>query len=79
MTQEQFIGFVDELKEKGWTDERILYVFCRMFQDRKIGRDALVAVADVLGFEMSPKMQAMDDEELRENVLNMDPSALEQD
>jgi len=69
MTKEEFESFIDEQKKDGKSEEEIVTVFCLMFKDGELDRSQLEACIAALGFEMDEKLKAMDDEQLKEEIV----------
>lgn len=51
--------FFNNLKRNGMTDDEILAVLYKMFQDDKISLDALEALCAVLGYELTDEFKNM--------------------
>lgn len=51
--------FFNNLKRNGMTDDEILAVLYKMFQDDKISLDALEALCAVLGYELTEEFKNM--------------------
>ena len=51
--------FFNNLKRNGMTDDQILAVLYKMFQDDKISLDALEALCAVLGYELTDEFKNM--------------------
>ena len=69
MTKDELEIFIKGLHSKGWEDEDIVKMFCRMFQDKKMSRGEFEALLDALGYELSDELRKLSDEELRKTVL----------
>ena len=51
--------FFNNLKRNGMTDDEILAILYKMFQDDKISLDALEALCAVLGYELTEEFKKM--------------------
>ena len=51
--------FFNNLKRNGMTDDEILAILYKMFQDDKISLDALEALCAVLGYELTEEFKNM--------------------
>ena len=51
--------FFNNLKRNGMTDDEILAILYKMFQDDKISLDALEALCAVLGYELTKEFKNM--------------------
>ena len=69
MTKQEFESFIEEQKKDGKSEEEIVTVFCLMFKDGELDRKQLEACLTALGFEMDEKLKAMDDEELKKEIV----------
>ena len=69
MTKQEFESFIDEQKKSGKSEEEIVTVFCLMFKDGELSREQLEACLTALGFEMDENLKAMDDEELKKEIV----------
>ena len=72
MTKQEFESFVNEQKESGKSEEEIVTIFCLMFKDGEIDREQFEAILTALGYEMSEKLKAMSDDELKKEVVTME-------
>ena len=79
MTKEEFMGFIEDQKKSGKSEEDITKIFCLMFQEDELDREQFEAVLAVMGYELSDEYKKLSDDELKEKILvkNDDASAKE--
>ena len=63
MTREEALKFFDEQKANGMSEDEILAVLYKMFQDDKIDLDQLEALCAVMGYELTEEFKNMSDED----------------
>lgn len=63
MTREEASKFFDEQKANGMSEDEILAVLYKMFQDDKIDLDQLEALCAVMGYELTEEFKNMSDED----------------
>lgn len=63
MTKEEATKFFDEQKANGMSEDEILAVLYKMFQEDKIDEAQLEALCAVLGYELTEEFKAMSDED----------------
>lgn len=73
MTEQEFRKFIEEQHGKGKSDEDIVKVFAKMFQDEKCSRDEFEGLINAIGYELSSDFGKLSDDELREKVLVGNP------
>ena len=69
MTQQEFESFVKEQKDGGKSEEEILVIFAKMFQDGQLERQQFEAIVEALGYEISDEFRELPDDEFKEKVL----------
>ena len=63
MTKEEATKFFDEQKANGMSEEEILAVLYKMYQDDKIDLDQLEALCAVMGYEFTDEFKNMSEED----------------
>lgn len=63
MTREEATKFFDEQKANGMSEDEILAVLYKMFQDDKIDLNQLEALCAVMGYELTEEFKNMSDED----------------
>lgn len=63
MTKEEATKFFDEQKANGMSEDEILAVLYKMFQDDKIDLNQLEALCAVMGYELTEEFKNMSDED----------------
>ena len=69
MTEQEFRKFIEDQHGEGRSDEDIVKIFAKMFQDGKSDRDEFEALIGALGYELSEDLRGLSDDELREKVV----------
>lgn len=69
MTEQEFRKFIEDQHGEGRSDEEIVKIFAKMFQDGKSDRDEFEALIGALGYELSEDLRGLSDDELREKVV----------
>ena len=69
MTEQEFRKFIEDQHDAGRSDEDIVKIFAKMFQDGKSDRDEFEALIGALGYELSEELRDLSDDELREKVV----------
>ena len=69
MTEQEFRKFIEDQHDEGRSDEDIVKIFAKMFQDGKSDRDEFEALIGALGYELSEDLRSLPDDELREKVV----------
>lgn len=69
MTEQEFRKFIEDQHGEGRSDEDIVKIFAKMFQDGKSDRDEFEALIGALGYELSEDLRNLSDDELREKVV----------
>ena len=69
MTEQEFRKFIEDQHGEGRSDEDIVKIFAKMFQDGKSDRDEFEALIGALGYELSEDLRSLPDDELREKVV----------
>ena len=69
MTEQEFRKFIEDQHDEGRSDEDIVKIFAKMFQDGKSDRDEFEALIGALGYELSEDLRSLSDDELREKVV----------
>lgn len=69
MTEQEFRKFIEDQHDEGRSDEDIVKIFAKMFQDGKSDRDEFEALIGALGYELSEDLRDLSDDELREKVV----------
>ncbi len=69
MTEQEFSKFIEDQHDAGRSDEDIVKIFAKMFQDGKSDRDEFEALIGALGYELSEDLRDLSDDELREKVV----------
>ena len=69
MTEQEFRKFIEDQHQKGRSDEDIVKIFAKMFQDGESDRDEFEALIGALGYELSEDLRNLPDDELREKVV----------
>ena len=59
MTKNEAKQFFDGLKKKGYTDDDILSILYKMYQDDRLTLDQLEALCAVLGYEFTEEFKNM--------------------
>ena len=63
MTKEEATKFFEEQKANGMSEDEILAVLYKMFQDDKIDLNQLEALCAVMGYELTDEFKNMSDED----------------
>lgn len=63
MTKEEATKFFEEQKANGMSEDEILAVLYKMFQDDKIDLNQLEALVAVMGYELTDEFKNMSDED----------------
>ena len=69
MTEQEFRKFIEDQHDEGRSDEDIVKIFAKMFQDGESDRDEFEALIGALGYELSEDLRNLPDDELREKVV----------
>ena len=69
MTEQEFRKFIEDQHQKGRSDEDIVKIFAKMFQDGESDRDEFEALIGALGYELSDELKSLSDEDLRKKVI----------
>ena len=69
MTKGELEIFIKGLHSKGWKNEDIVKMFCKMFQDERLSRGEFEALLETLEYGLSDKLKSLSDDELRKAVL----------
>lgn len=77
MTEQEFKKFVEDQKEKGKSEKDIVTIFAKMFQDKKCTRDEFEGLINAMGYELSPELANLDDDELRSKVIKKSDDEIE--
>ncbi len=57
MTKEEVLMANEELRKQGYTDEVLLDIYYRMFQDGKLNMDQLEELVNLLGYELTDEFK----------------------
>ena len=69
MTKNEATQFFDGLKRQGYTEDEILAILYRLYQDDKISLDQLEALCAVLGYEFTDEFKNMSTEDKKTLVV----------
>lgn len=69
MTKEEYEKFIKERHAKGYSNEDIVKIYCKMFQEKKISREQFEALLDTLGYNLSDKLKKLSDDDLRKSLF----------
>ncbi len=65
MTVKEFNEFLDEMREKGYTDQMILIVLYSMYANNEFTTEEYENLINVMGYEFSDEFKNMSEEEKR--------------
>ena len=65
MTVKEFNEFLDEMREKGYTDQMILIVLYSMYAKNEFTTEEYENLINVMGYEFSDEFKNMSEEEKR--------------
>lgn len=65
MTVKEFNEFLDEMREKGYTDQMILIVLYSMYANNEFTTEEYENLINVMGYEFSDEFKNMPEEEKR--------------
>ena len=65
MTVKEFNEFLDEMREKGYTDQMILVVLYSMYANHEFTTEEYENLINVMGYEFSDEFKNMSEEEKR--------------
>lgn len=69
MTVKEFNKFLDEMREKGYTDQMILIVLYSMYANHEFTTEEYENLINVMGYEFSDEFKNMSEEEKRKVKL----------
>ena len=69
MTKEEYEKFIKERHAKGYSNEDIVKIYCKMFQEKKISREQFEALLDSLGYNLSDRLKKLSDDDLRKSLF----------
>lgn len=69
MAKEEYEKFIKERHAKGYSNEDIVKIYCKMFQEKKISREQFEALLDTLGYNLSDKLKKLSDDDLRKSLF----------